>query len=120
MSKQNLSLDLQKALIAFFDELTEQFPQEPDFILARIAVKDTVNPMEIMNFFVQKILPEKEYITSHSDIFFLEKNSLFSIGNFKSDTFKKLWKDSLDEENKQIIWKWFDCFLRIVEKYQKL
>jgi hypothetical protein len=115
----NLPLELQKSLITFFDELTEQFPQEPDFILIRIAIKDTISPLDIMKFFIVKILPEKELIQQHSDTFFVEKNSLFSMGNFNSEVFKKLWLTKIDEENKIIIWKWLDLFIRIVEKYQK-
>jgi hypothetical protein len=122
MSKQQMVLlnDLQKALIGFFDDLTEQFPKEPDFILIRIAIKDTISPLDIMNFFIQKILPEKELIMSHSDSFFLEKNTLFSMGNFNSNTFKKIWSNDLDAENKSVIWKWLECFIKIVEKYQKV
>jgi len=115
-----LLLDFQKALVGFFDELSQQFPREPDFILIRIMIKDRLPVLEVMNFFINIILPQKELIKSRSDTFWTEKNSLFSLGDFKTDTFKNLWKSKLDDEDKKIIWSWLDSFISMVEKYQKI
>jgi hypothetical protein len=120
MSANSLLLDFQKALVTFFDELSQQFPKEPDFMLIRIMIKDRLPVTEVMNFFQQVILPQKDLIKSRSDSFWTEKNSLFSIGDFNNETFKNLWKTQLDSEDKKIIWQWLDSFLLMTEKYQKL
>jgi hypothetical protein len=113
--------DFQKSLVTFFDILADMFPKEADFIMIRIMVRDQVPIIEVMNFFISNILPEKDTIAKRSDSFFLgEKNVLFSIGPFKSNNFKKLWESDLDSEEKKLVWTWLDTFVYLTEKYMKL
>lgn len=115
--------DFKKALVAFLDELITMFPREPDFILARILIKDKIPIENTVQFFTSKILPEKEYIKSRDDDVFETKNILFgSIGlpADKAEYYKKFWKTQLDDEDRQSVWKWADAFVLLSEKYSNV
>jgi hypothetical protein len=113
--------EFKKALITFFDELIEQFPEEGDLIFVRIMLKDRLPINEIMNYFIKAVLPEKPYIKSRDPKFFTESNALFGmLGSDRSVNLKKIWKSpKLDKEDRDVIWKWMDSFIFFVEKYQK-
>ncbi len=79
-----------------------------------------------MNYFVQKILPLKKMVDERNEDFFLNHCSIFEdINNDtqknKVNKFKKLWRSNcLDEDDRIVIWKWFDSFMFLSEKYQKI
>lgn len=113
--------EFKKALITFFDELIEQFPEEADLILIRIGLKDKVPITDTINYFIQNILPEKKTIKERDTTFFTEKDALFGIlGPDRAKHLRKIWKSpKLDKEDRETIWKWMDGFVFLVEKYQK-
>jgi hypothetical protein len=107
----------QKSLVAFFDELIDMFPNEKDFILIRILIKDQIPSTQIMSYFV-KVVSNEEIMTSiekRNDLFFLD-NVLFSKIS-KSDVFRNLWKNKLDENDKKMIWDWIDAFMKLTRNY---
>lgn len=110
----------QKSLVSFFDELIEMFPNEKEFILLRILVKDQIPSIQIMSYFEQVLANEDvmRSIETKNDQFFLE-NVLFSKIN-KSDIFKNLWKNKLDEDDKKMIWSWVDAFMKMAKSYSSL
>jgi hypothetical protein len=106
-----------KSLVLFFDELIDMFPDEKEFIILRILVKDQIPSTQIMSYFVY-VYNNEEIITSiqkRDDQFFL-KNILFSKFS-KSEIFKNLWENNLDQENKDMIWKWVDAFMKMTKNY---
>ena len=110
----------QKSLVSFFDELIEMFPNEKEFILLLILVKDQIPSTQIMSYFEQ-LLENEEIVRSielKNDQFFLD-NVLFSKFN-KSDIFKNLWKNRLDNDDKQMIWSWIDSFMKMTKNYASL
>ena len=103
-----------KCLVLFFDELIDMFPNEKEFIILRILVKDQIPSTQIMSY----LHNNEEIITSiqkRDDQFFL-KNILFSKFS-KSEIFKNLWENNLDQENKDMIWKWVDAFMKMTKNY---
>ena len=110
----------QKSLVSFFDELIEMFPNEKEFILLRILVKDQIPSTQIMSYFEQ-LLENEEIVRSielKNDQFFLD-NVLFSKFN-KSDIFKNLWKNKLDNDDKAMIWSWIESFMKMTKNYASL
>jgi len=109
-------------IVAFLDELIEQFPTEGDLIILRIFFKDQMPIVEVMNHFIQRILPLEDNIKKRDDKFFLSNNILFSaLDDNKVNHFKKIWmSDVLDKEDRRVIWTWFDKFVAIAKKYQAL
>ncbi len=110
----------QKNIVRFFDELIEMFPNEKDFILIRILVKDQIPSTQIMSYF-EMVMKNKEIISSieRRDDTFILSNVLFSkISN--STVFKNLWEKHLDNDDKEMIWSWVDCFKLMTTEYMKL
>lgn len=126
MSEIEILKQFKNSLISFLDELIVQFPEEGDIVIFRIFVKDRIIISSIMNYFVQKILPLKKMVDERDEDFFLNHCSIFEdINNDtqknKVNKFKKLWRSNcLDEDDRIVIWKWFDSFMFLSEKYQKI
>ena len=110
----------QKNLVRFFDELIEMFPNEKDFILIRILVKDQIPSTQIMSYF-EMVMMNKEIIDSieRRDDTFILSNVLFSKIS-KSDVFKNLWEKHFDSDDKEMIWSWVDSFKTMTTQYMKL
>ena len=125
MSEIEILKQFKNALISFLDESIGQFPTEGDLVIFRIFLKDRVPIVSVLNYFVLKILPLKNMVKDRDEDFFLNKCELFeSIQNTerkgKVNRFKKLWRSSsLDNDDKRVVWEWFDSFIYLSEKYQK-
>ena len=120
LEQKKLLEKFQKSLVTFFDELVEMFPNEKDFILIRILVKDQIPSTQIMSYF-EMVMLNKEIISSieRRDDDFILSNVLFSKIS-KSDVFKNLWENRLDKDDKKMIWDWVDMFKSITTQYMKL
>jgi hypothetical protein len=112
-------------LVNFLDELIEYFPNETDFVIARIFIKDQIPIEEIMKYFCVKLCPLEEMIKNKNEKFFIENNILFGgldgdkIG--KINYFRELWiSGQIDEDNKKIIWSWFSSFICLANKYKEI
>ena len=114
--------DFRTNLVAFLDELIEQFPQEGDLVIVRIFICDQVPIVDIMNTFSKRVIPLKDMVKQRNTKFFLENDVLFDqVNTSKVSYFKELWaSDKLDEEDRDTIWRWFDLFVSLAERYQKL
>lgn len=125
MSEIEILKQFKNTLISFLDELIGQFPSEGDLVIFRIFIKDRVPIENILNFFVLRILPHKKMVNERDEDFFLNKCDLFESVNSdeekrKVNRFKILWRSpSLDDDDKRIVWEWFDSFIILSEKYQK-
>jgi len=116
--KEKLLVQFKGQLIYFIDELIEQFPEESDFIIIRILIKDQMNIEDIIEKFIADILPNKQDIKDRKNSFFIE-NKFLETRN--GSLFKTIWEsENLDEDDKKIIWKWMDLFVCIAQKYNKL
>jgi hypothetical protein len=125
MSEIEILKQFKSALISFLDELIGQFPSEGDLVIFRIFLKDRVPIDNIINYFILSILPLKKMVDERDEDFFLNKCELFENinGHTKKDKvnrFKRLWRsECLDDDDKRVVWEWFDSFIFLSEKYQK-
>ena len=121
MSTITILKTFKENLITFLDELIGQMPTEGDLVIARIFIKDQVPIASILQYFCLKLLPLKNLIKERNAGFFLDNNILFSkISKDRVNHFKKLWRSgTLDDDDKETIFKWFDTFIYLAEKYQK-
>ena len=125
MSEIEILRRFKDTIISFLDELIGQFPEEADLVIFRIFLKDRVPIVEIIKYFVLKVLPLKKMIEDRNEDFFLNHCTLMEdINNQKTkgkiNHFKKLWRsETLDDEDKEVVWQWFDIFITLSEKYQK-
>lgn len=121
-SEIELLTQLKKQLVDFLDELIESFPSEPDFVIFRIFVNDRIPITEIMSYITTNLCPLKDMVKARNEQFFLSHNILFEKFSESEATkinhFKKMWMSpSLDKEDKEVIWKWFESFIYVGNKY---
>tara|TARA_B100000900_G_scaffold403249_1_gene410107 strand:+ start:606 stop:1115 length:510 start_codon:yes stop_codon:yes gene_type:complete len=120
-------------LIKFLDELIGQFPKRGEFIFLRIFINDQIPVEIVVGRFIVEVLPYK-YLVKNKDANILLNSDIITdalIGNSATDSdrkenlqmadsFKKLWlDDSLTDDDRETIWKWFNLFVQIAEKYYK-
>jgi len=107
---------------AFLNSLVELFPDESDLIVLRIFFENQIPIEEILDRFGKKIIPLKDMIKTRNEQFFLNETDIFS-GLNKDDKvirWKNLWRSkTLSQEDKDVIWQWFDLFLGLAEMYQE-
>ena len=121
MNKVEILTLFKEKLIQFFDALIEQFPNEGDFVMIRVMLPQI--PIEdIMKTFSSRITPYTSMIKAKDERFFLESTNLFE--GIKSDRvnyFKKIWiSGNLTDEDKEQLWRWFNLFSNLSNKYQNL
>jgi len=125
MSEIEILKRFKDTVISYLDELISQFPQEADLVIFRIFLKDRVPIVDVINYFVRKVLPLKKMIEDRNEDFFLNHCTLMEDINNQNtkgrvNHFKKLWRSEiLDDEDKEVVWQWFDIFITLSEKYQK-
>lgn len=125
MSEIEILSEFKNGLITFFDELIDQFPSEGDLIMIRIFLKDQIPISDVMDIFINNLYKDgqlfKKMIKERNEIFFLEHNIFDSISKTKYTHFKRLWRSGrLDDDDKEIIWKWIDSFVYLADKYIKV
>ena len=113
--------NLEDELVEFFLQLHE-ISLIDDLVSYSVAVQ--VIPIQnTMDYMIKNILPLKSMVNDRNEEFFLKYDTLFAgFNEEKQDTvkkFRKFWTD-LDQDNKKIIWTWFDAFIVIIQKYNSL
>jgi len=119
MSQLQLLRGLHSDLLKFFDSLIDAFPDEGDLVIIRFALTDQFPITDIMDYIINSLLPLKYKVDNRDNNFFLENNILFEeLDNNRVNHFKVIWKsESLNDEDRESIWKWFDRFLLRAERY---
>ena len=130
-NRLKLLIYFRKQLIKFLDELIGQFPKRGEFYFLRIFINDQVPIEVVLGRFIVEVLPYK-YLVKNKDANLLLNSDIITdalIGNSSSDgslkenlemadAMKNLWMDkNLTDEDRDTIWKWFDVFVTISEKY---
>lgn len=126
MSTEDILLEFKSQLINFFDELINQFPSEGDLVVIRLFLTNQIPIRDVMNNFNYQLNKDnrilKTMIKNRDEQFFLD-NNLFELKGSSRDKvshFKKLWRSGvLDDEDKQVMWKWVDSFVYLSDKYIK-
>jgi hypothetical protein len=103
----------------FLDELINQFPNESDFIIIRVFMKDQVPVYDVMGRFIRDLLPHKKQVEERNERYFLENTILYNgIADNKVNHFQELWKSNrLDDDDREIIWQWMDSLNAIGTLY---
>lgn len=122
ISKNAKYLDLLKReLVVFIDELCLLLPEENDLIMVKVLIEDVIPPEKIMKYIYENLVPFEEFVKNKDERFFLERCVLFdqlSTDDVKKvDYFKQIWKNEKDENNKEMIWTWFEQFILLSKKY---
>ncbi len=108
-----------KNLLEFFDDLIEQYPQEADLIMYRFFLSEQIPVETLMQRFIHFVLPHRQQISSRDEAFFISNDNIFgSSPKDKVIHFKNLYL-GMNEENREMLFQWFDSFLMLVDKYRE-
>ena len=125
MSEIEVLTEFKTQLISFFDELIGQFPLEGDLVVVRLFFANQIPIQDVMKNFNHKINTNdqelRKMIKNRNEAFFLENNMFENLGKDKINHIKKIWRsDSLDKEDKEVIWNWIEAFMYLGDKYAKV
>jgi hypothetical protein len=86
-----------------------------------------MNEVEIMNGVIENFLPYKKQITDRNISFFKEhKNQIFKgldqkrVDYFDSRITKPPSEGGISDEDKEVIWQYFDVIIQLSEEYKKV
>lgn len=127
MSEYQLLQEFKEQILKFLDELIDQFPRQPEFVIIRIFVKDQIPVADVLGRFIVEVLPLRHLIRDHNEVVFLNSDAISNaISSSGSDTMdnvnqlKKLWQsEQLDEQDRLTIWRWMELFIKLAERYYK-
>lgn len=116
--------EFKNSLIAFFDELISQFPEESDLIVCRIRLASQIPIKDVIDEFNLKMCDDqiKSLVVERNESFFLD-DVMFAdkLEKITVDHFKLLWRSGrLDSEDKELVWRWMDSFIYLADKYTKV
>jgi hypothetical protein len=113
---------LKNQVLNLMDDLLTICPNEADLLLVRLYFENQVEPETLMKGFIKWIYPWKEYIVNRNEKYFEENEHIFGpLPSNKVSYFKKKYNDgTLNKNDKEIIWDYFDVFITLIEKYNKL
>ena len=128
MNKEELVRIFKERLEAFLNVLIDQFPSEKDFVILQLGIRGEIIPSEKTLFnFTKAIIPYKDMVLNKDKEFFLTKCdtvllSMYSdkLKNKNTNYFKRIWgSETLTEDDRNNLWKWFKLFLNIAIEYDK-
>jgi hypothetical protein len=106
---------LKKLLSLFLDELTEMYPFESDFIVAKILLSTKFSEETVYGYAVSYILPMKDAIAKKDSTAFSDPKNIFVSFGMKAEYFIGLY-DKMQPDDQACIWRWFDEFIKLLEK----
>jgi len=122
MSKFEILKLFRQKLIEFLDALVEKLPKERDIVVLRVLFSDQIPIEKAIEVFSSRILPYEDMVINKDERFFLECSDLFEgVKGDKVHYFKNLWTSpTFTEEDKEVLWQWFKCFLKLALKYKAI
>lgn len=108
-------------LIDAIEHILEEHNLNSDDIVFIRFFFEKLSPAKAMQHVISKVLPWSKQIKSHDDKFFYQNKHIFGeLPEDKVDYVAKLWKgNTLDAEDKEEIWQFFEVFVVYAEKYKK-
>ena len=112
-----------KQIDNFIDELCKIFPESKDILILSEKYKmlKSINSKLIIDYIILYIYPHKNKINEKDESFFLDGGGQDEIKDTSGlkfrDNIKTLWINEMSDENKEIIWKYFNLFILLCEKY---
>jgi hypothetical protein len=125
MSELQLLQTFKNQIINFLDELIQQFPNQAEFVIIRVFVKDQIPLADVLGRFIKECLDFHDQIKQKDEKFFLESDIIVNalggnqMGLDVMDKLRELWRsNSLDQEDRDMVWRWLDLFFNIAQKYK--
>jgi len=85
MSELKLLQTFKNQIINFLDELIQQFPEEAEFVIIRIFVKDQIPLGDVIGRFIKECLPHHDQIRMKNQSFFLDSDIIVNAMDLEMD-----------------------------------
>jgi hypothetical protein len=111
-------------MVEFLDQLMDMFPTDGSFILIRVFVNDKIPVTAVIGRFMRDCLKYHELVEKRDGSLFLSKDFMYNsygeeIGIEQIDRFKDIWEKELDDEDKEMVWRWMDVFFKLSMNYYR-
>lgn len=109
-------------LLEFIEDLMIILPEEKDLYMFHIFVENQVPMVDVMAYIVKNIVPLKHRVIERDEDYFKKNATLFEkVGDYESNInrFKMLWDASPDPENREMVWKYLERFIKLGITYKK-
>lgn len=111
-----------KQILGLIDDLQEIFPKESDLLLIRLYLDNAIPEIELIEGFEKWVYPWKDKILAKNDIFFKDNDHAFGpLPKNKVEKIKNMWfSNTFDKDDKEVLWAYFQVYIKLIEKYKKL
>jgi len=110
---------LKNETLNLFDDIISLYPNETDILLARLYIYN-IEPITLMDGYIRSVYPFRGYIENKNEEFFIKTDNIFGkISSDKINRFKDIITRDMSADNKVAIWKYFEVFIALIEKYQE-
>lgn len=110
----SIAIDLKTQIYNCLLGFSRQFPEQLEFVLAYRLVEN-MDPADVMNYGITKLLPFKTHIIEQDENFFLTELR----ENQYANNIMELWSAKLDSDDKELVWAWLESFICLIDKYLK-
>lgn len=123
MDETQYLIRFKKSMVQFIDELIQQFPHEPSFVLVRIFINDKIPIKDVLGRFMKECLPYKNVVAKRDATFFVYSDFIYEkyvedVGTDNMSNFRSVWdSEYLDDDDKDAIWDWIELFISICTQY---
>ena len=108
-----------KIVDKFLNELHTILPDEKDIVIfqSQVGVAIMVDPTKLLKSFIKYAYPHKDHILKKNEDFFLG-DELSIKQDYMADAIHltDLWKNKLSDQNKEVVWKYFQVMTLLAEK----
>jgi len=120
MNQIQILTTFKRTLLQFIDELINIFTNEKDLVVIKFFIDGQVPMFDVIEHTYKHLYPLLHLIRERNDTFFLENQVLFEDirSTDKVTHFKRLWLSGiLTDEDKEVMWKWFEAIISLSKKY---
>lgn len=114
---------LKQNLLDFIQDLMVVLPEESDFIWFHMFVQHQVPMLDVMTYITKNIVPLEKRVATRDEEYFKTHAVMFEkLNNFESNVnrFKMLWDANQNKEDREMVWRWLECFIDLGKRYKKL
>lgn len=120
-SKKASILRFNKTINKFLEELQKILPGEKDIPIFQSQIDVTLmfDESKVLKSFIRFVLPYKKQILEKDEKFFLGNNIEIEKDYMShSIHLTDLWKNKLSDNNKIVVWKYFQVLTILADKYK--